>query len=297
MEMTLQTIIQQVKQEYSNKSIAKTRYSALNKIIDFLHLLEKENDHITAVYFIKGINKNQFKELFLRYKIRHLHLSDKLSGAENQAINDLYRETGETSSPITIPEIKLKSNNPTITKNSPMHKIKHTDYDLKTGLPPMVGEDPKILILGTMPSDISIQKQAYYSNDSKNKFREIVYSIYQQDADLSCEVLLMKHHIALWDCIKRGKRKGSVDKGFDTNSLIPNDIEEFLKRYPTIRVIILNGKSKSRKSTFSIFNKFFPDLGNRYKVIALDSTSNANATVPTEVKVKRWAIIKDLEEE
>ena len=297
MEMTLQTIIQQVKQEYSNKSIAKTRYSALNKIIDFLRLLEKENEHITAVDIIKGINKKEFKELFLRYKKRHLHLSDKLSGAENQAINDLYRKTDETSSPITIPEIKLESNDPTITKNSPMHKIKHTDYDSKTGLPPMVGEDPKILILGSMPSDISIQKQAYYSNESKNKFREIVYSIYQQDADLSCEVLLMKHHIALWDCIKRGKRKGSIDKGFDTNSLIPNDIEEFLKRYPTIRVIILNGKSKSRKSTFSIFNKFFPDLGNRYKVIALDSTSNANATVSTEVKVKRWAIIKDLEEE
>ena len=293
--MTLQTLFQQINQEYSLKSIAQTRYSALNKIVDFLKLLEEQNN-VLALDIIKGIEKTRFKQLYSRYKITELQLSENLSGAEKQAINDIYNKINESDSSIKSPIIQLESNISADTKN-PMHKIKHTDFDSKKGLAPIVGENPRILILGTMPSDISLQKQAYYSNESKNKFRKIIYSIYQQDTDLSCEELLKKHHIALWDCIKTGKRKGSIDKGFEMNTLIPNDIEAFLKVHPTIRVIILNGKSKSKESTFSIFNKFFPDLNDRYKVIALDSTSNANARVSTEGKIKLWTIIKDFEEE
>ena len=292
--MTLQALIQQIKQEYNINSIAQTRYSALNKIAEFLSLLEKQNETISAQDILKGIEKKEFNLLYSRYKIAYLQLSEKLSGAEKQAINDLYKKIDGAAAPVIYSEKQLEDN-VSVDSAKDNYKKDHAVFNSKTGLAPMVGEEPKILILGTMPSDMSIKKQAYYSNVSHNKFREIMYSIYSNDSNLPYEELLKKHHIALWDCVKSGTRKGSADDGFATDSLIPNDLETFLAKYPTIRVIILNGKSKSRKSTLGIFNKFFSTLNDRYKVIALDSTSNTNTTVSTEEKIKEWAIIKDFE--
>ena len=44
----------------------------------------------------------------------------------------------------------------------------------KQCLDPWVGESPYILILGTLPSDISIKSQAYYQNKSHNSFYKIM---------------------------------------------------------------------------------------------------------------------------
>lgn len=248
--MKLENLIHQVKHEYDLKSIAKTRYSALDKITTFLTILENEGDNRSAITFLKGMDKKEFKMKYLNYKIRQLQLSPRLSGAENQAINDLYRNINDTIPAITSP---IKTLDMPLSTNSIRTKDEHEEANLqkKMGLQPMVGEAPKVLILGTMPGDESIKKQAYYRNESRNKFWQIIHFIFQDEAACSYEELLKKHHIALWDCLKEGNRKGSSDNGFNAEDLIPNDIEKFLVEHPTIKVIILNGKSKSRKSTVS----------------------------------------------
>ena len=44
---------------------------------------------------------------------------------------------------------------------------------LKSGLLPLVGENPKLLILGSLPGDESIKQQKYYSNP-RNQFWKII---------------------------------------------------------------------------------------------------------------------------
>ena len=55
---------------------------------------------------------------------------------------------------------------------------------LKQGLEPWVGESPYVLILGTLPSDVSIKSQAYYQNKSHNSFYKIMEHLflYQYDS-------------------------------------------------------------------------------------------------------------------
>ena len=63
------------------------------------------------------------------------------------------------------------------------------------GLDPIVFEDSRILIVGSMPSAISLKEQMYYANKN-NRFWKILEEIYQENDKIK---LLKVSHIALWD--------------------------------------------------------------------------------------------------
>lgn len=179
----------------------------------------------------------------------------ELNGAENQAINDIYNYINVNSHFITVEKTinekaKIKNDIP---ENNPQVKY-------KTGLSAWVGNLPKVLVLGTMPGDRSLQEQTYYCDTAHNSFWKIMYSIFREKNGMSNSDFIISQNIALWDCVQSGIRKGSTEDGYDINSLIPNDIQSFLKEYPSIKTIILNGKgrgSKKRPSTAFLFNLFF----------------------------------------
>lgn len=162
----------------------------------------------------------------------------------------------------------------------------------KEGLSPWVGNNPKVLILGTMPSDISLAGQAYYCNPA-NLFWKIIETIFpkqKNEKELSNKDYIISKNIALWDCIKCADRIGSMDNKFNEKSLIPNDLHSFMKKYPSIKTIILNGKTK----TVKYYNRFFSDI-KQCKVICLNSTSSLNRKwISDEDKIKEWTIIKTL---
>jgi hypoxanthine-DNA glycosylase len=173
------------------------------------------------------------------------------------------------------------------------------DANFKNGLLPWVGNSPKVLILGTMPGDISLSAQTYYSNTSRNSFWRIMYSIYPKEENQGNKEYIISHQIALWDCIEIGYRSGSTDDGLEYNTLKPNSIRDFLKRYPTIRAIVLNGKGKGSKknpSTPYLFNQFFGDLHHKYEIVLLPSTSNSLG-MTFEEKLSEWSIVKTLIED
>ena len=63
-----------------------------------------------------------------------------------------------------------------------MTKI-HDCHDHKEGLIPWIDEFSEILILGSLPSDVSIKEQAYYQNKSKNSFWKIMHGLFGQGDD------------------------------------------------------------------------------------------------------------------
>lgn len=167
-------------------------------------------------------------------------------------------------------------------------KSSRTNRNYKEGLLPWVGKSPKVLILGSMPGDESIRQQVYYSNISHNSFWKIMYSLFQKEGTQNNKEFITSHYIALWDCVQSGVRKGSVDNGFDDRSVVPNDLEAFLTKYPTIKTIVLNGKGKPAK----YYRRFFSNIkiGN---LIKLNSTSNV-CTISFDAKLKEWSVIKEL---
>lgn len=159
----------------------------------------------------------------------------------------------------------------------------------KVSLSPWVGVEPKILILGTMPSDVSLQAQAYYSNVGKNSFWKIINEQFpKENQDQGNREYITSLGIALWDCIHAGVRYGSLDSNIDVSTLEPNDIPGFLKEHPSISVVVFNGKKSAQ-----MFVKYFAeaDIREGIECYILPSTSNANAVSFTK-KLEKWKILQ-----
>ncbi len=150
---------------------------------------------------------------------------------------------------------------------------------------PCANSASEILILGSMPGVKSLEKQQYYAHPQNRFWKVMAWVCGVSDLTKSnyCEKLktLLENNIALWDVVKSCKRKGSLDS--DISNEIPNDIRTFLKKYPKIKTIYLNGGK-----SYSLFKKYFPDLLEKYDCFKLPSTSPANARYNLENLIKEW---------
>jgi TDG/mug DNA glycosylase family protein len=113
----------------------------------------------------------------------------------------------------------------------------------KSGLPPVVDENTEILILGTLPSDMSLAAEQYYANPG-NDFWKLVGAALNQNLDgLSYEdklELLKANRIGLWDAFHSCIRPGSMDSDIAEQEL--NDFETLKSIAPNIRLICFNGQ-------------------------------------------------------
>lgn len=109
------------------------------------------------------------------------------------------------------------------------------------GLDPIIGDQPKVLIVGSMPSALSLENQQYYGNPH-NHFWDILFELFNQKAssDYQDKIEFIKQsHLVLWDVIGSCYREGSLDSAIMDEE--PNDIFGLLKKHPTIRLIACNG--------------------------------------------------------
>lgn len=153
---------------------------------------------------------------------------------------------------------------------------------------PIVGEEPIILILGSMPSIASLERYEYYGH-KRNQFWRIMGELFDFDYNEDYEVRkqrLINHGIAVWDVFSACERVGSLDQAIKKPEY--NDIVGFIKEHPSIRTVLLNGK----KATDSYRKIFHADLAH-IKHYSLGSTSPAY-TLAYEEKLNQWKIIEDI---
>lgn len=125
------------------------------------------------------------------------------------------------------------------------------EQEFKKGLMPLICSEPRILILGSLPSDMSIDSQEYYGNP-RNLFWRVIAGITGESVPNSYtkkKELLSRHHIALWDVYAAAERQGSLDANIKDGAF--NDIEGIVKKYPTITTIVFNGGK-----AFKMFGKY-----------------------------------------
>lgn len=168
--------------------------------------------------------------------------------------------------------------------NNEIQNSKYTEpqdnENFKEGLKPWVDEHSEILILGSFPSDVSLRERAYYQNKSKNSFWKLMHGLFGEGPD--SKEFLMKHHIALWDCLAAANREGSLDSNI-LGGERPNNIPQLLESHPSIRRIVINGKSTAR----DYFGRYFSDLYNDIEIITVGSSSNTNS-IEFETKLEDW---------
>jgi hypoxanthine-DNA glycosylase len=110
---------------------------------------------------------------------------------------------------------------------------------LKRGLPPVIFETSRVLILGTLPGDESLRHGRYYC-DPRNQFWDILGRVYGLTLGASYEdrlAFLEAKALALWDVLKTAERDGSTDEKI--KSAVPNDFAALFKRHPTLRMVVL----------------------------------------------------------
>lgn len=115
--------------------------------------------------------------------------------------------------------------------------------ELLHGLPPIVGADPTVLILGNMPSVMSLASGQYYGNP-RNAFWPVMADILGFDGAAPYEQRVSElagHQIAVWDVLRSCRRAGSLDAAVERDSMVPNDFGAFLRDRPQIDLLLFNG--------------------------------------------------------
>ena len=153
------------------------------------------------------------------------------------------------------------------------------------GLPPASGPNPRVLILGSFPSVLSLEHQEYYGNP-KNRFwavMELLFCIPSSIPYPERTALLTECGVALWDVVASCERPGSADSRI--RNPVPNDIAGFVRRHPSIRLVALNGTTAGR-----LYHRLceVPGLSS----MVLPSTSPAHAAMPFPEKVRAWEVLK-----
>lgn len=111
---------------------------------------------------------------------------------------------------------------------------------MPAGFAPQSAPDARVLVLGTIPSVASLQKQQYYGNP-RNAFWPIVFSLWGEPlpSDYDARVrFLLERRIALWDVLRQCRRDGSGDAAI--RQAMANDFAAFAKEHPQIRALIFN---------------------------------------------------------
>ncbi len=191
-----------------------------------------------------------------------------------------------------------------------MNGKRQPENRLKQSFPPMVGERPDILILGSLPGEESLRRQEYYAKP-QNRFWPLMARLTGSPIPQTYaekRAMLAAHRIALWDVVQEAERKGSADT--DIRHAVPNDIPGLLQGCPTIRTVAFNGQKAA-----ALFKKHFgvnPMVGTdgtlpqeaatdalrlglpasrRIRFTVLLSTSPANCQYGEEAMYRDWSRI------
>ncbi len=156
------------------------------------------------------------------------------------------------------------------------------DIHLKKSFDPISNEKSRILILGSMPGDTSLELQEYYGH-ARNRFWKIIAAITNSEIPITYndkKNLLLKNGIALWDVIKQANRIGSLDTAIKNEKV--NELDIFIKKHKHLHTICFNGKKAE-----TLYKKYFT-LETNIRYLTLPSSSPANASIGLESIQNAW---------
>ncbi len=152
---------------------------------------------------------------------------------------------------------------------------------LKRSFPPVVDGRTRLLVLGSLPGEVSLAQARYYAQP-RNQFwallgavigRELVALPY--DERLSA---LLDAGVGLWDVVASATRRGSLDQAI--REVAANPLAELAATLPALGAVAFNGAKSAEIGRKAL-------AGSVYELIALPSSSPAY-TLPFEAKLAVW---------
>jgi hypoxanthine-DNA glycosylase len=157
----------------------------------------------------------------------------------------------------------------------------------KRSFPPIVGADPRVLVLGTLPGEESLRRVEYYAHP-RNLFWPIVFALFDETpaADYAARLAFVAaRRIALWDVCAMAERRASLDSEIKRET--PNPLHDLLDAHPGIVAVGFNGGGARRLYDHHFTRR--PGL----QYLPMPSTSPAHASLGFAEKLARWQILRE----
>lgn len=155
--------------------------------------------------------------------------------------------------------------------------------------PPIAAADARVLILGSMPGEKSLQMQQYYAHP-QNAFWRIMGELVGGGRELDYErriAYLKAHRLGVWDVLMSCQRTGSLDSAIEPASIQSNDFNAFFAAHSQINHVFFNGGTAAAAYKRHVLPNLSPEFG-KLQYERLPSTSPAHATLNFDEKLLRW---------
>ena len=153
----------------------------------------------------------------------------------------------------------------------------------KAAFAPVVDAATRVLILGSLPGDMSLAADRYYANP-RNRFWQLAGEVIDRSdlRDLDYEerlAALLSSGIGLWDAVASAERPGSLDSAI--RNVQPAALLDLARSMPQLQAVAFNGKT-SAKIARPLLAGAGPVL------IYLPSSSPAHAAMSYAQKRQAW---------
>ncbi len=153
---------------------------------------------------------------------------------------------------------------------------------------PVVDQNTRLLVLGSLPGEQSLARNEYYGN-RQNRFWMLMSEVIGVDLvglEYAARLrTLLAHGVGLWDVVAEAQREGSLDSRIRERA--DNDLQALVASLPNLKAIAFNGGTAARLGV-----KVLGEYANRLDVIALPSSSPAYTLAYAE-KLKEWRQLRE----
>ncbi|CAG2157204.1 Uracil DNA glycosylase superfamily protein [compost metagenome] len=156
----------------------------------------------------------------------------------------------------------------------------------KRCFPPVVDSRTRILVLGSLPGEVSLAQSQYYAH-KQNRFWHLMGDVLGVDLvglDYPGRLqALLGHGVGLWDVVAEARRDGSLDSNIRDHA--GNDLIGLIGTLPGLRAIAFNGGTAAK-----IGGKALGEHGDRHAILRLPSSSPAYTLAYAEKRVAWLAL-------
>jgi hypoxanthine-DNA glycosylase len=158
----------------------------------------------------------------------------------------------------------------------------------KRSFPPVVDQQVRTLILGSLPGVQSLAHSQYYAHP-QNRFWKLLAEVVGIDLPALPYAerlpVLLAHGIGLWDVVAEARRDGSLDSNIRDHA--HNDLTGLIARLPHLHTIAFNGGTAAKLGL-----KALGEQAGRYRILLLPSSSPAY-TRPYAEKLAAWIVLQE----
>jgi hypoxanthine-DNA glycosylase len=163
---------------------------------------------------------------------------------------------------------------------------------LSHGFPPIADARARILVLGSLPGQKSLEMGQYYAQP-QNAFWRIMGDLFGAGPALPYPARLERlvaRDIAVWDVLAAGERPGSLDSAIVSSSIVINDFGQFFARHQSIALVCCNGRKAAELYRRRV-QPTLPSAPAALPTVVLPSTSPAHASLSFAEKLARWRAV------